>query len=345
MERVRLSFAGFRVEFRDRDRALKQIKVLAERGTYPVYVVYGPEGCGKTALLRQAKAMLEKEFGYYVVYTNPLAGKTEEVMEFTQPIKDIVREVIRAFPEPYSRIVDVAIAIAYRVLRRYSRPRLAILMDDIFQAIGLSKAETYVKTLLNLIEYPPGDYERIVVLVTSSEGITRERIGRHNWVSMYILWNMSRNGFREFYDSLPGDKPSFEDVWRWIGGNPRYLERAYVSEWRFSDIVADLTRARNLDEWVSSLNIEHKDLLREVIEDPDTIFHRIGEKEVKKLRDELIERNLVIRIWERDEYGWFDTPPPEKDLSLGIGRYYAWQTPLHREAVRKILNNTQKPKH
>jgi len=33
--------------------------------------------------------------------------------------------------------------------------------------------------LLNLIEYPPGEYEKIVVLVSSSEGVTRERIGRH----------------------------------------------------------------------------------------------------------------------------------------------------------------------
>ena len=71
LRRVRLSFAGLEVEFVDRERALKQIEELAEKGTYPVHVVYGPEGCGKTALLRQAKAMLEEEFGYYVVYVNP----------------------------------------------------------------------------------------------------------------------------------------------------------------------------------------------------------------------------------------------------------------------------------
>mgnify|MGYP001772883163 CR=1 FL=1 len=31
------------------------------------------------------------------------------------------------------------------------------------------------------------------------------------------------------------------------------------------------------------------------------------------------------------------TPPPEKSLELGIGKYVAWQTPLHREAIRKVL--------
>ncbi|MCC6016463.1 MAG: hypothetical protein LM583_06460 [Desulfurococcaceae archaeon] len=34
---------------------------------------------------------------------------------------------------------------------------------------------------------------------------------------------------------------------------------------------------------------------------------------------------------------WIDEPPPEKDPETGIGKYVAWQTPLHREAVRKAL--------
>ena len=43
---MRLRLAGVEVEFVDRGVALGQIGELAERGTYPVYVVYGPEGCG-----------------------------------------------------------------------------------------------------------------------------------------------------------------------------------------------------------------------------------------------------------------------------------------------------------
>ena len=55
------------------------------------------------------------------------------------------------------------------------------------------------------------------------------------------------------------------------------------------------------------------------------------------LRDVLIEKNLIARIWDRDPDAWIDEPPPERDPELGIGKYYAWQTPLHREAVRRIL--------
>ncbi|MCC6056427.1 MAG: AAA family ATPase, partial [Desulfurococcaceae archaeon] len=39
----------------------------------------------------------------------------------------------------------------------------------------------------------------------------------------------------------------------------------------------------------------------------------------------------------RDLELWVDQPPPQKDPGLGIGKYIAWQTPLHREAVRKAL--------
>ncbi len=50
----------------------------------------------------------------------------------------------------------------------------------------------------------------------------------------------------------------------------------------------------------------------------------------------LTEKNLIVRVWDRD-LNWVDTPPPERDVELEIGRHYAWQTPLHREAVRRAL--------
>jgi len=65
------------------------------------------------------------------------------------------------------------------VVKMLSRSRVAVLMDDIFWAVGLDKAEAYVKTLLNLIGYPPREYEKIAVLAVSNEGVTRARVGRH----------------------------------------------------------------------------------------------------------------------------------------------------------------------
>jgi len=166
-----------------------------------------------------------------------LARDEKEILSYTPSFREIVEEVLKSIPEPYSRIVDAAITIVGRALKKLRKPRVAVLMDDLFQAVGLDKAETYTKILLNLIEYPPEEYEKIVVLVSSSEDITRERIGRHRWAELFILWNMFKEGFRELYNLLPEPKPPFEEVWRITGGNPEMLERLYECRWSVEDVV------------------------------------------------------------------------------------------------------------
>lgn len=50
IEESRLRFAkSSEIEFVDRNRAIRQLEALAKEGAYPVYVVYGPEGCGNCA--------------------------------------------------------------------------------------------------------------------------------------------------------------------------------------------------------------------------------------------------------------------------------------------------------
>jgi hypothetical protein len=52
-----------------------------------------------------------------------------------------------------------------------------------------------------------------------------------------------------------------------------------------------------------------------------------------------VERNLILyNIYERQQIFWVDTPPPERDPELGIGKNVAWQTPIHREAVKRVLD-------
>lgn len=55
MKRVRLEFVrGLEVEFTDREQGIQQVLELAGRGTRLPIVVFGPEGCGKSAWLRQS---------------------------------------------------------------------------------------------------------------------------------------------------------------------------------------------------------------------------------------------------------------------------------------------------
>jgi len=73
----------------------------------------------------------------------------------------------------------------------------------------------------------------------------------------------------------------------------------------------------------------------EPVEDPDSL---LGEDVPGRFREELESRNLVVYdLYSREPRLWIDEPPPERDPELGTGRYVAWQTPLHREAVRRVL--------
>jgi len=71
------------------------------------------------------------------------------------------------------------------------------------------------------------------------------------------------------------------------------------------------------------------------VEDPDALWRADAPEELVK---ELVERNLIVyNVYDRESWLWIDQPPPEKDLEIGVGKRVAWQTPLHREAVRRAL--------
>jgi hypothetical protein len=336
IERVKLRFVPeLEVEFTDRDRAIRQILEWSEKSTWHPVVVFGPEGCGKTAWLKQASLILERQ-GFDVIYVDPLRR------EFTAHtgIKEIVDRLLEVAADTTGyapiKLADLIIYLANQLLKRWKRKRVAVLADDVFQAIGIEGSEAYVKALLNTIEYPPEPYERIVVIVATSEGVSRARIGRHRWAEITPMWNMSGKGFEELYEKIPRPKPGFDEIWRLTGGNPGILKMLYMYRWNTDAVVKRLIESKELRDFASSLSSDERKWLREAVEDPDTLYTR----ERIPLLHKLVELNLVVdEIEFRDPELWIDEPPPEKDLELGIGRLAAWQTPLHREAVRKALES------
>ena len=70
MRKIRLEITpGVKAEFVDRDRALAQVKEWAEKSTRWPVVVFGPEGCGKTAFFRQdAFAMRELGCDFFYLH-------------------------------------------------------------------------------------------------------------------------------------------------------------------------------------------------------------------------------------------------------------------------------------
>jgi len=333
MRRIKLSFApDVEVVFVDREMALRKIEEWAEKGVINVQVVFGPEGCGKSAWLRQSSEVL-RDLGFDVIYINPVEKEFYAVVG-VDGIRERLLEILReATDEAWARAVWATVDLV-RGLIIAGRRKIAVLADEVFQAIGLGKASTYVKGLLGLIEYPPRSYERVIAVVATSEGVSRREIGRHRWADLLPMWNMPREGFRQLYDQLPGGKPSFDEVWRLTGGNPKLLAELYRVGWDAEVVVKKIVDRKRIDAFVASLSNVERELLTQAVEDPDVLLSREG----VSIMDRLTDLNLIVdTIPERDPLLWAGEAPPEKDLGLGIGRRVAWQTPLHREAVEKAL--------
>ncbi|GAB6945372.1 hypothetical protein JCM14467A_21540 [Vulcanisaeta sp. JCM 14467] len=335
MKRIKLSLANQQVEFVDREQALKRIEEWVSRGVAFPQVVYGPEGCGKTAWLRQSAELL-RELGFDVIYVNPI--EKEFMAELgIQRLKDKLTSLAREVTSQLAWVrVTWSVIDIVREAIRLGRGKIAIIIDDAFQVIGLDNAAIYVKGLLGILEHPPEPYERVIAIAATSESVSRREIGRHEWADIRPIWNMSKEGFKQLYDQLPGNKPDFEEVWRLTGGNPRMLERLYESRWKLNAVIDELINRKELTHDFVRKWLSH---LREAVSDPDYLWYNAPEE----LIDELIEKNLIMYFLpERDQWFWIDAPPPERDPELGIGKYVAWQTPIHREAIRRVLESSRR---
>ena len=333
MKRIKLRFGDLQIEFTARDKALSQVSEWADRGTGNPVVIFGPEGCGKSAFLLQAAAML-KEMGYDVFYLHPLDKIFEAEMEEVDVKRAFLDFAQRALAEDALGRIAWAVFDFVREILKRRRKKVAVVADDVFQAIGLDKAAIYVKGLLNMIEHPFYNYEKMVVLVATSECLTRYEIGRHRWAEILPMWNMNREGFEQLYQKIPGTKPQLEEAWKLTGGNPYILRELYRKQWNVDVIITGIIEAKALRRFVTSMKEERRAWLREALDDPDTLYTR----ERLSLLHKLVEINLAVSdMYSRIPYLWIDLPPPEKELELGIGKYVAWQTPLHREAIRKVL--------
>jgi hypothetical protein len=296
------------------------VEEFAEKGTRFPLVVFGPEGCGKTAWLKQATFIL-RELGFEAIYIDPLR---RDFIAYTE-IKEVAKKLAEATAEfigvAQVKLATVALDVMKDLISLWKKKRVAILIDEVFQAIGIDKTEIYVKSLLNLIEYPLASYEAIVSIVTTSEDTARNKIGRHLWALLKPMWNMSRSGFEEFYEKISGQKPPFENIWKITGGNPRMLAQLYEFKWNVELVTRNLAETKKLDTFISSFSDDEKKWLSEAIIDPDLLLT----KDRIPLLNKLVELNLIIdAVPERDQRIWIDVLPLERDLELGIGKHIAW---------------------
>ncbi len=72
--------------------------------------------------------------------------------------------------------------------------------------------------------------------------------------------------------------------------------------------VKAVMRAKGSLEFARSLSKEEREWLAEAAEDPDTLFIR----ERLPLMHRLVEQNLIMDVYLRQEHLWTDQPPPRE---------------------------------
>ncbi len=77
------------------------------------------------------------------------------------------------------KLAYLAVDLAKGLIGRWGKRKVAVLVDEVFQAVALDKAGLYVKSLLKLIEYPLRSNAKIIIIADTSVGVTKEEISRH----------------------------------------------------------------------------------------------------------------------------------------------------------------------
>ena len=343
------------VRFIDRVEEIRALRGWCSSFRYVPLYLYGPEGCGKTRLLRELVKKFDELMGgdSIAIYVDALEGRdigralmTSGVLAKSVDIAKLGLRVVsdliarnipvgQALSQSLSLIVD---EVARRVYGRVLHDKyVLIVVDDVTRAVGLDKIEWYVKWVFELMNKLQEEYrpKAINVIVSTSEGLSLDLISRHRHASIKLLWNLSREAFKELFTELkPPQNLDFEEVWRLLGGNPgKLVELATWHQWSLNRMIEEyrVRLFKHLSE------VKERGLINELkmLVDDITEAEEVHSREMRNLIRLLEEKNLVIyKYWTTLTGKEFKKPNPE----LGIGRYYAWQTPLYREILREIVS-------
>ncbi len=327
-----------RVPFINRVEELRVLKELSIRGlTKPLYL-YGPEGCGKTRLLREFIDVFD-DIGIYI---DALEGESIDLaLRFSnviEPVTSIIGELVRGYSGSIGKVLaekvtDLLGKLIVKLSLRGSR--LVVIVDDVAKAIGINRIEWYVKQLYELIWKITDRYEvkNVLIIVTTSEGLSLDIVMRHTHSHIKMLWNLDEEAFKELSIKLNPPRASLaEAAWVITGGNPRALiEIALDYNWDINKWLVDLKyRLLRVVE-----KIKHEQLTKQlelVLEDIDLIYEEQSKK-IGKLRTMLIEENLIIYKYMNTLIG----QELRENSELGIGKYYAWQIPAYRKVLKQLL--------
>ncbi|MDK6029358.1 ATP-binding protein [Ignisphaera sp. 4213-co] len=195
------------VSFVDGEKEFSQLREVVFRGTVFPFVIYGPEGCGKTSLLRFVARELRSYGDTVVVYVDALEGFDVEKALFSshREIIDFVQNLIS---------VPLGASIARAVMRVVSRFAQGVGIENRNVVVILDDVYRYTKSLYEWIGYLHEKYRvsNTAIVLTTSEGISKRILSKHTYVSIHMMWNLPRRGFEEFVEQL-NPHIDVEEIW------------------------------------------------------------------------------------------------------------------------------------
>ncbi|MEM1546877.1 MAG: ATP-binding protein [Candidatus Methanomethylicia archaeon] len=332
------------IRFINRVREFEVLRNFCSRYRYIPLYIFGPEGCGKTRLLKEFvkrfNRLLDRDS--IAIYIDALERDSiDKALLTSQPVKlaeNILTSIIEKFTgfsigrilaEHISTILEKI--IGWKLKDKY----ILVVIDDVVKAIGPNEIERYVRWLQGLMEKLYDEYKpkTINFIATTSEGASLNLVSRHRHASPTLLWNLDKNSFEEMFHELnPPNSIKFEDIWILLGGNPgKLVELAEKYEWNTENMKKAYTsRVKNVVEEIISKDLDN--LLEEAVKDV-TVFDKTFNREINKLKEILVETNLLIL---KD---WTTLTGSEIPVQreIGIGGRYAWQIPMYRDLIINAL--------
>jgi len=323
------------IPFVNREEELRVLEKMSYTGRYLPLYIYGPEGCGKTRLMKELVNLLNRRENYITLYidTHSPTRTVEEALKPTiQKIIDIVGEVMEGVQEPIGKSIALLLSkilnqIAGKI--RVKGKHLTIIIDEVSTSIGLEKTSWYLKYLQNLSEtlletHKP---ESILIIATTSEGQSLSEVMRHTYTDVKLIWNLNEESAKKLLLELGiSSEKKQDEIWRLTGGNPRAIIEI-VRDYE-GDINAWKEKISNIRITPMLKQVKEKGLIKHLVkavETPDDI--------TETLEQILIQHNLIIYKAPRT----LTNSKVEENSELGIGKYYAWQIPVYREVLKEIL--------
>jgi len=347
---VELPFVGRAAE-------LEAIRRYNARQAYLPHFVFGPEGCGKSRLFREAVRRFKEWYPDGVaVLIDTRKSELAEAVIATAPVdvRKLAKQLAKAMFRSLSQITHFGefFATMATSIPKYVKTkdvkRILVVVDEV--TTTFTNVEAYAKSMESTMNVGrPEELKDVIVnfFAPTSEGYSRVLLSRHNYVAQNYIWNLPRRDFEELYyrvrEIYPGQAPPFDEVWKLYGGNPRGLEELAVRHsWDVGDHMRFLMEKKQIERVANVLRERGlADLAVKVVEDVDYL-HLGEERGLGDLRELLIRENLVMDLPRGIPLGGesivkspFEPPPIDKDL--GVGQHYAWQMPAYKELLRRAL--------